>query len=162
MNKDREKLLIVVKNALLASAAGTTAFTAFSYLAASLFNKKFEEPKLLGTMINRLDVEMDRKESQVSGWMLHYVTGILFVLIYQRMLKQKNIPVTIGNGAVAGLLSAAPASLIWHIALEAHPSPPRKSSLAYYTQLAIGHAIFGAVSFAVLRYLKKASTRSLA
>jgi hypothetical protein len=162
MNKGREELLTVAKEALLASAAGTSAFTAFSYLAACLFNKKFKEPKLLGTMIDRLDAEMDSKESQLSGWVLHYATGILFVLIYQRIVKENNTPVTIGNGAVAGLLSAAPASLIWHIALEAHPSPPRKSSLAYYTQLAIGHAIFGAVSFAVLRYLKKASAHSLA
>lgn len=143
-----------LKDATLAGVAGTTAFTTFSYLAADIFNKKFKEPELLGTMIDRVTPALDKKESQFSGWMLHYITGIGFAAACQYILEQTDTKPNIQKGVVAGLLSALPGSLMWHTAFKIHPAPPRKESLAYYTQLTIGHAIFGAVSFAMLRYLK--------
>lgn len=144
-----------LKDATLAGLAGTTAFTAFSYLVAGIFKKKFEEPELLGTMINRVTPTLDKEESQFSGWMLHYLTGVGFAAAYQYILKETDSKPSIDKGIIAGLLTVLPASLIWHTAFEIHPAPPRKGSLDYYTQLTIGHAIFGAVSFAMLRYLKK-------
>lgn len=143
-----------LKDAILAGVAGTTAFTAFSYLAAGIFNENFEEPKLLGTMIDRVTPALDEKESQFSGWMVHYVTGVGFAATYQYTLEKTDVKPNIHNGIIAGLLTTLPASLLWHTVLKTHPAPPRKGSATYYTQLTIGHAIFGAASFAMLRHLK--------
>ena len=144
-----------LKDTTLAGVIGTTAFTAFSYLVADIFNKKFEEPKLLGTMIDRVMPTLDKKEAHALGWMLHYVTGVGFAAASQYILEQIGTKPNIQKGVVAGLVSALPGSLMWDTAFKMHPAPPQKGSWAYYTQLTIGHVIFGAVSFAMLRYLKK-------
>ena len=134
----------------MAALAGTTAFTFFSYLVSKTMNKDFKEPELLGKMVERVTPELGEKESQFTGWLIHYLTGIAFVGAYKLLIDITGIKPSAGNGMVIGATSGLPAALIWDTALKLHPAPPRKPSANYYLHLGLGHMILGATSFFVL------------
>ncbi|MEO5942585.1 MAG: hypothetical protein ABIP30_05335 [Ferruginibacter sp.] len=48
---------------ILAGIAGTTIFTLFSYLATALLDEDFKQPKLLGKLIYRSDLDFDKDEA---------------------------------------------------------------------------------------------------
>ncbi len=140
-----------ISELVLAGIAGTTAFTLFSYAVSEATGKKFKEPRLLGTMVDRSVEELDKKESQAVGWMLHYLTGVAFVAGYKLIIQSTGIKPNFKNGMIIGGLSGFPAALMWNASLRLHPAPPRKPSLDYYGHLFLGHVIFGAFSFLVLQ-----------
>ncbi len=142
------------KKIIAAGIAGTTAFTLFSYLMSVACDEDFREPELIGKMLNRLPTDLSKKQSRLAGWISHYLVGIAFAATYKLIIEKTQIKPSIKNGLITGALSGYPASLTWDKALQLHPAPPRKRSLFYYGQLVIGHAIFGAVAFTVLKQKK--------
>lgn len=136
---------------VLAGIAGTTAFTLFSYAVAEVTGKKYKEPRLLGHMLDKTVDELDHKEAQVAGWATHYLTGLVFVAGYKMIINQTGIKPNVVNGMMIGGLSGFPAALLWDASLRLHPAPPRKPSWDYYAQLLVGHVIFGAASFPLLK-----------
>jgi hypothetical protein len=140
-----------INEAVIAGAAGTTAFTLFSYLASLSTMENFREPELLGKILNRTIPGLPESESKLAGWLSHYLVGIGFAMIYLHFIKTKKIPPSMIHGAIAGALSGVPASVIWNFVLKKHPFPPRKRTYSFYLQLLIGHAIFGSVCFGIFK-----------
>ncbi|MEP7165971.1 MAG: hypothetical protein ABI741_14810 [Ferruginibacter sp.] len=139
---------------ILAALAGTTTFTAFSYLVSKKMDKDFEEPELLGKMVEVIP-GMEEKEAAFTGWAIHYLTGIVFASSFKALISITGMKPTIRNGMIVGAASGLPAALAWDKALRSHPSPPRKPSMNYYMHLALGHVIFGATSFFVFGLFNK-------
>ena len=135
---------------IAAGIAGTSAFTLFSYLSSKLSGRNFKQPELIGKMIKRTDIDLDKNESQFAGWLMHYLIGIAFAGAYEELIKVTGIKPSIKNGAIMGALSGFPASATWHTSLEMHPAAPRKSNFEYYVELFLGHVVFGATCFYVL------------
>ena len=140
---------------ILAGIAGTTAFTIFSYMASKVLDGNKEEPELLGEMVDEAFPGMGESESQFTGWMIHYATGIAFAAAYKGLIESTGIKPTIQNGVIAGVSSGFPAGMIWDTSLKILPHPPVKRNAAYYTRLCLGHAIFGAASFFILGLFSK-------
>ncbi len=142
-------------NIIIAGIAGTTAFTLFSYLISKGLGKNFKEPALIGKMVERSIPALDERESAFTGWLSHYLIGVAFAAAFEEIIEVTGIKPTISNGIITGALSGFPAALTWDSALKLHPAPPRGRSLLYYSQLLVGHAIFGGVCFWVLNLFEK-------
>lgn len=140
---------------IVAGITGTAAFTLFSYMASKVFDEKFEEPELLGKMIDRVTPAMEKEQAKFTGWLVHYLVGIGFAEAYKQLIHITDIKPSVCNGILTGAITGLPASLIWDTAFKNHPAPPRKRSFSYCLQLITGHAIFGAVIFGILNYSYK-------
>lgn len=136
-------------NTIIASIAGTTAFTLVSYAASGLMHEDFKQPKLLGQIVDRSS-NLNKKQSAFTGWLMHYLIGFGFTAAYQQIVERTNIKPNLKNGAMIGALSSIPAALSWYTTLDLHPRPPRNKNLSYFTELLLGHIIFGAVCLAVM------------
>ncbi|MEO6671186.1 MAG: hypothetical protein ABIN36_17010, partial [Ferruginibacter sp.] len=84
---------------IFAGIAGTSTFTLFSYIMAETSDKPYKQPELLGQLINRSDVDLNRKQSQFAGWLTHYLIGIGFAAAYQILVNEANIQPSLKNGA---------------------------------------------------------------
>ena len=56
--------------------------TLYSYLVSAIQHKNFKEPKLLGKMSANLLPWISRKKAFFTGWIMHYLVGLLFAEIY--------------------------------------------------------------------------------
>lgn len=139
-----------IPEALAAGVTGTTFMTLFSYLVSEAKDRNFKEPELLGTLLRRILPTMSKSNSQLSGWALHYVVGILFAMFYVWLWNGKMLKASgksgIGLGAVSGVIGA----LVWHLTFRLHPSPPKTSYRKYYGHLVVTHIVFGL--FALIGY----------
>ncbi|MFT3704831.1 MAG: hypothetical protein QM802_20870 [Agriterribacter sp.] len=145
---------------IAAGIAGTTAFTLFSYFLSKQFKKDYVEPKLLGDMLDDIAPDATFRQSQFSGWVLHYLTGYLLAGGYAMLIDTTRIKPTLKNGIITGTLTGVPAVATWDIALKLDPSPPRKRSVGYYAQLVAGHTIFGAFAFLTFGCLRKLNEKT--
>ncbi|MEO7444634.1 MAG: hypothetical protein ABIT96_12585 [Ferruginibacter sp.] len=146
---------------MLAGVAGTTAFTLFSIGASHVCNENFEEPELLGDMIYPL-TPLRKKPAKLTGWVTHYLVGIALAAFYKIILQSSRYKPTISSGLLAGAITGYPASLVWDAVLRVHPQPARPRTTSFYVQLTIGHAILGAVIFAVFKSFEKREGRKTA
>jgi hypothetical protein len=135
---------------ILAGIAGTTIFTLFSYLASSILDEDFKQPKLLGKLIYRSDLDFDKDEASFTGWVSHYLIGIGFAAAFQQLITLTGIKPTIKNGMTAGAVTSVPAMLTWYTTLDLHPAPPKDKEPSYFIELFLGHILFGAGCFCVL------------
>lgn len=139
---------------LVAAFAGTTAMTLFSYIVSDKKRKNFKEPNLLGEMIHRV-TPADKENSQMSGWILHYATGLVFTLLYSLILEEKEKKQTLSSDLLIGGVSGVAATLIWKATFSLHPDPPQIHFKDYYKHLVLAHVVFGVVT---LCFLKKNSS----
>ena len=125
---------------------GTTAMTLFSYLISNTENKNYREPEILGKLIRRLPIDASKESSEIAGWCAHYLIGILFVAIYDEILKRKKIEPTLTSGALFGAISGLMGITGWKIMFETHPNPPAKNLKRYFAHLILAHIVFGVFS----------------
>lgn len=128
---------------VLASAiSGTTVMTLFSYLLSDRANKNFREPKLLGRLCYRLLPVTSKKNMLITGWVLHYLVGLLFAECYS-LFWTGNQRADVKTGMVLGGISGFAAILIWKFTYALHPNPPLIDFTSFALQLVIAHLLFG-------------------
>ncbi len=129
---------------ILATIAGTTFMTAFSYMISESFNKLFKEPVLLNFALKALKLELSPTARRIAGWAIHYLIGVAFVLAYHVIWERGVLPLdwinTVLLGAISGLLGIAGWMLIFRIPAN---NPPVKFG-QYYLQLFFAHIFFAA------------------
>ncbi|MCF4100821.1 hypothetical protein L1I30_03995 [Gillisia sp. M10.2A] len=124
--------------------AATSLMTAFSYLVSRIKNKQFREPELLNILISRSDLlnfKLSKKSS--VGWVLHYVIGWIFVIIFDVLWKFNFPPFSVLSGALLGLVAGIIGVFGWKIFFSLSNNPPKIDWSEYYLQLIIAHIIFG-------------------
>jgi hypothetical protein len=131
---------------IVSSITGTTLMTLYSYAISWLQHKNFKEPELLGKMSRRLLPWIDRKESRITGWGMHYLVGLLFAEAYAPFWPEQQQHANIKTGLVLGGISGIAAILIWRFTLDAHPFPPLVDFVPFAGQLFIAHVRFGLVA----------------
>ena len=136
------------------SIAGTTMMTLYSYAISWTKNKNFKEPLLLAQMVYRLMPWLQKKDSRIAGWGVHYLTGLLFAESYAAFWSQDTFA-NIKTGLVLGGISGIAAILIWKFTLEAHPFPPPVHFFKFAGQLFIAHIVFGLASALGYTFLNK-------
>lgn len=130
--------------------AGTTCMTAWSYLAAWIQHNRFEEPVILGQLLNRLPLPIKKKTAHRAGWCMHYLVGLLFAENYAALWQNTTARPTNRNGLILGGISGLAAILIWKFTLSIHPDPPAIDFIPFAAQLFIAHLVFGL--FATIGY----------
>lgn len=137
--KQTEKILIT---ALVA----TSAMTVFSYLVSNAKNRNFREPKVLGELIQSTPLNISKKKANIAGWGMHYAIGIIFVGLFNKYWKQKDVKPTLTSGVVLGAASGLTGIIAWKGMFEEHPKPPKKNLKRYFGHLMLAHLVFGIFS----------------
>jgi hypothetical protein len=126
----------------ISSITGTTAMTLFSYLVSGKQHRNFREPDLLDKLFHRLPLFKTQKNTGLTGWLLHYLAGLLFAEGYAGFWLG-NRQTDIKTGMVLGGLSGFAAILIWKFSYALHPNPPSIDFVSFSRQLIIAHVLFG-------------------
>jgi hypothetical protein len=119
--------------------------TVFSYIYSNIRKKKFKEPMLLNELMARLHwIPIHTIAYHPIGWLLHYVVGVLFVIVFETVRQQTGIDPSFVTLTVAGAAFGIIGIIGWEITFRIHPSPPPDIKMSeYYLQLFIAHIIFG-------------------
>ncbi len=136
---------------LVATLAGTSTMTAFSYIVSEAFQKLFKEPVLLAIIMKKLRVDASAKTKTVLAWLLHYFIGLLFVLSYEVAWNYFNIPQSWLVGCIFGCISGIFGILGWMLLFRIPGKPPKVHFSEYYLQLFFAHVVFALTVLAVYK-----------
>lgn len=144
-----------ISRLIIASIAGTAAMTLFSEFLSRKEHKRFNEAKLLSTLHARIfDRDTPTKKDLVTGYLLHYISGIIFtyffIVIYHQMSNRNIYKKEIAIGIAAGAVGIT----IWHLTLMLHHNPPRIYLKDYYFQLLLAHIILSVTAMEVYQKLE--------
>lgn len=135
----------------IAAIMATTLMTLFSYMIALLAAQPFKEPFLLAVLLNKFKVT-DNTTNRAIGWILHYVLGLLFVLLFEVLLQLKWLSVSWSSALIYGLVIGIMGILGWIILFQITDKKPKMNYAGYYTQLFIAHVIFAFTMVACYMY----------
>ncbi|WP_034918962.1 hypothetical protein, partial [Gillisia sp. CAL575] len=130
---------------LVAGLVATSLMTAFSYIISNIRNRQFREPELLNIVLSRSDffrIELSKNSS--AGWILHYLIGWLFVIVFRLIWKLDIIPISFLSGGLLGFAAGIIGVLGWKMMFLLSKNPPDTNwDVEYYSQLIVAHIIFG-------------------
>lgn len=126
---------------ILATIVGTTWMTGFSYLISTTFNKLYKEPVLLNYLLLFLGVDMHENSKKLSGWIIHYIIGLLFVIAYD-ILWQYAIEFSWISGIIFGMISGIIGIIGWIIMFRIPDAHLNLDYKGYYIQLFFAHIVF--------------------
>lgn len=127
---------------LVATLAGTSMMTAFSYLVSKAFHKLFKEPVLLAIIMKKLGFNFSRQMKSVLAWLLHYFIGLLFVISYEIAWVYFEVPQSWLVGLIFGCVSGIIGVLGWMLIFRIPGKPPKVRFTEYYLQLFFAHIVF--------------------
>jgi hypothetical protein len=132
-----------VKKISAGAITGTTAMTAFSYVATSKENKGLREPVLLGLLLKLALPKLSKNKTLAAGWLTHYGIGFLFAAIYHQLWERRILKPTVVNGMILGSVNGLIGIGLWKATLALHPRPPKIFYKKDYRHLLLAHLVFG-------------------
>ncbi|HEX9980380.1 MAG TPA: hypothetical protein VGB50_07430 [Flavobacterium sp.] len=136
---------------LLATVAGTSLMTGFSYLVSEASRELYKEPLLLNIIMKKLGVELQGAARTIAAWLLHYFIGLLFVLGYELAWKYTALGITWMCALLFGIVSGIAGILGWMVIFRLPENPPQIPFKTYYLQLFFAHIIFAFTVIAVYK-----------
>ncbi len=140
---------------ILATVAGTTFMTAFSYLVSESFNKLFKEPVLLNFALKALRVDLNARGRKIAGWLIHYAIGLLFVVAYHFVWKWGWLALSWTSAVILGAISGIIGILGWMVIFRIPANNPPVRYGQYYLQLFFAHIFFALGAAAVYMIFPK-------
>tara|TARA_R100000935_G_C2774850_1_gene139158 strand:+ start:10 stop:450 length:441 start_codon:yes stop_codon:yes gene_type:complete len=130
---------------LVSAVVATSIMTAFSYILSKIRNKQFREPELLNIVLSSSDLfNLELSKKSRVGWILHYLIGLIFVLIFEMLLKFELIPISITSGAIFGFVAGILGVFGWKLFFYLSEKPSEINwNIEYYLQLIVAHILFG-------------------
>lgn len=123
---------------------GTAGMTMFSEVTTQKKNHQFREHEILSEL---LKVAHLKKNNRLAlGWAGHFMTGMVFNIINQRILKAITLKPSILNGLLFGAANGLVGIAIWKVIFELHPSPPKINLPRYLGHLMLAHLVFAVLS----------------
>lgn len=136
---DRQILFAII----LGTVVSTTLMTIFSYIVSRLRNRQFTEPVLLNRMLCGFGILKEYQlERNITGWIIHYAVGLLFLLSYYFIWSKTTLDPTISTALILGCFSGLAGIIGWAILFRIQSVPANIRVSEYYTQLFIAHVIF--------------------
>lgn len=134
----------VIFKIVLSGLLATTVMTVFSYGVSYIFKKNYKEPVLLNTVLDQLKFfPFTISPNSAIGWVLHYLIGLIFTLLYTLTITFTHLESTkifgIGFGIFAGILGI----VSWKWMIKIHTYSPRIDEDGYFAQLLVAHILFG-------------------
>ncbi|SDJ89361.1 hypothetical protein SAMN05421823_101353 [Catalinimonas alkaloidigena] len=149
----KSSLVKLVRSSLI----GTSAMTLFSYAAAALTQEQFEEPVVLGRLLQGRG-QSPTVGQRIAGWGLHYAAGLGFTVGYHLLWRQTRLRPRPSTSALMGLANGVVGIGVWHLTFRLHPNPPALEWHKYYAQLLAAHVVFG--TFVGMGYRHNAAVAS--
>ncbi len=131
---------------------GTTVMTLFSYLVSKSFNKLYKEPILLKYVLERTHVSISSNLTLFLGWFLHYVIGILFVVIYHFIWMNRWMEISIFHSFILGFASGLVGIVAWRFMFAVSDSESKVDMKGYFFQLVIAHILFAFTVMIIYQY----------
>lgn len=136
---------------IVATLAGTSVMTAFSYLASESFNKLWKEPVLLNLVVERAKLDFSPRRKSIFGWLIHYLIGLGFVLCYHFIWKYTDAEPTWTCGLLFGAVSGLVGIVSWFFLFKMPKEKPKINIKQYYVQLFIAHVFFAMTAVGVYK-----------
>ncbi|WP_010230884.1 hypothetical protein [Gillisia marina] len=122
----------------------TSAMTAFSYIVSNIRNKQFREPELLNKLLSKSNFfRLELSKTSIAGWILHYIIGWIFVVLFELIWNIELIPLSVLSGILLGFAAGIIGVLGWQIMFSLNKNVKKIKWSEYYFQLIIAHIIFG-------------------
>jgi hypothetical protein len=131
----------------ISSVAATSAMTVFSYMVSASARELYKEPVLLTYLLTVTKIEISPKLKAITAWLIHYLIGLTFVIIYHYLWKYNVANLSWQTSIILGALSGLIGIFAWMIMFAASPKKPAIDFKGYYIQLFFAHVIFGVVAF---------------
>lgn len=131
---------------LVVSITATSAMTLFSYAMSRKFRKLYKEPVLLSYVLRILKIEIPTRSEDTYGWLLHYLIGFVFVLIYHFLWVRDILPISILSTLLLGVASGIVGIVSWMLIFKMTNYQPQIDFKGYYIQLFFAHIIFAIVA----------------
>lgn len=134
---------------LIATIVATSAMTLFSYILSATARELYKEPVLLTYILSSLKIEVSPPVKTFLAWSLHYLIGLIFVLIYHYLWLYNIVEMSWPAAFVLGAASGIVGILGWILLFKIVPQEPNLDFKGYYVQLFFAHIIFGVVAYFV-------------
>lgn len=136
--------MLEIMRIFVSGLVATSFMTAFSYIAANVRNKEFREPELLNQLLSKSSLfRLKLSKKSIAGWILHYLIGWMFVIVFEIIWELELVPFSILWGGILGLVAGILGVIGWKIFFAISDDPPKTDWNEYYVQLIIAHIIFG-------------------
>lgn len=138
---------------LLAAFAATSLMTAFSYLVSEGFRELYKEPVLLQYLMTRFNFGITGNWKVIAGWTIHYIIGLIFVLIFHFLWKSGYFEITWLTGLIYGAIIGIVGIGGWVVMFILSNYKPRIDFKGYYFQLFIAHLVFAMTTVFIYKIL---------
>lgn len=141
-----------IKRIIAAGIVGTVFMTLYSYMKSKQEKQEYVEPVMINKLIDNSKnmPEIKNNEMHPYGYILHFITGILFITTYHLFVKKHLLRKNLLSIAVYGSLSGLTGIVIWKFMFAQHKNPPYNNRYGYFKQLFTAHLIFSL--FAIVTY----------
>jgi len=133
---------------IIVAIVATSAMTLFSYVVSASFRELYKEPVLLTYVLGKTNLELSLQTKKKLAWLLHYIIGFIFVLIYHFLWIKAILSLSITNGLLLGTASGIIGIIGWLLIFKIADYKPKIDFKGYYLQLFFAHIIFGLVATA--------------
>lgn len=133
---------------VIVSIVATSVMTLFSYVISASFGELYKEPVLLTYVLGKINLELSLKTKKKLAWLLHYIIGVIFVLIYHFLWIKAILSLSIANGFLLGTASGIIGIIGWLLIFKITDYKPKIDFKGYYLQLFFAHIIFTLVATA--------------
>jgi hypothetical protein len=141
----------ILSQILIATIAATSAMTLFSYVVSASARELYKEPVLLTYILSSLKIEVSPQTKTFLAWLLHYVIGLFFVLVYHYLWVNNVVEMSWPAAFVLGALSGIVGILGWVLLFKIVPQKPNIDFKGYYVQLFFAHIVFAIVALIVYK-----------
>jgi len=129
---------------IIPALVATSVMTAFSYLYSAIMKREFREPELLNILLMRwTDGFKKLTKSSLVGWVIHYVVGVGFMLVFYVIWELIGYEATLLSGVIVGFIAGIWGVVGWQFTFWIHSNPPNLDFKHYYIHLIMAHIVFG-------------------
>lgn len=142
---------------IIAGIAGTFLMTLFMDAATWFTKYNFHVPSILGTMVT-----METKPSgnisnstisKVWGYVLHYLIGIFYAVLYQNLIQAGIGSGSYGYALLFGTVVGLVAVIFWYSFFKLHPMAPVVRLPLYLVFIFLGHPLLAITMKATFKVL---------
>lgn len=136
---------------IIASLAATSVMTLFSYAVSASARELYKEPVLLSYILTSLKIEVSPKTRSFLGWLLHYLIGVAFVILYHLLWFYDIAEISWISALLFGVASGIIGILGWIFLFTIVSQKPNIDFKGYYIQLFFAHIIFAVIAFVIYK-----------
>lgn len=138
---------MIVLTAILLGLIGTSLMTIYMNLVSYLIHLPIQVERVLGNMVTFQANQQKGMSGQMTsirtGFVSHYLVGILFALLYLFLCRHNVVQPTLLQTVLFGFFCGAFGITFWKMLFDMHPNPPSIPVNTYLINIWCAHVIFG-------------------